>query len=304
MIVHLNGKLVPLDQATISPLDRGFIFGDGIYEGMRSFAGRVRAPERHIARMRAGLDESRIPWNPARLGEMSLELIEANELADAFIYWQVTRGAPGPNQPPRVRIPSGPMTPTVFGYCSKVAPIAEFMVPPTIRMTTRPDLRWHRGHLKAISLMAGVLSAIESAECGSADALLIRDGWLAEGTYANVAVALPSADGRVEIVTPPLDQPSILAGVTRAIELEACPELVVRPIHERELREATEIVLIGTTTMVTSVTHLDGKPVGAGMPHVGGPGPVARRLLRSLVDALCREMSLPNPYEQAAPARV
>lgn len=302
MIVHLNGQLVPLEHAKISPLDRGFIFGDGIYEGMRSFAGKIRAPERHVARMRAGLDESRIAWNPANLGAMSLDLIRANNLPDAFIYWQVTRGTPGPNQPPRVRIPTGPMTPTVFGYCTPVPAIETFTTPPTIAMATRPDLRWHRGHLKSISLMAGVLSAIESAERGAADALLIRDGWLAEGTYANAIFALSDGRGGTEIATPPLDKPSILAGVTRAIELDACPDLVVRPIHERELSTATEIMLIGTTTMVTSVTTLDGRPVGTGTPHAGTPGPIARKLLRTLVESLCRDLDLPNPYRTPAPA--
>lgn len=297
VIVHLNGRLLPLEDARISPFDRGFIFGDGVYEGLRSFGGRMRAMDRHIARMRAGLAESRIQWDPSELTSMSLALIHANAMPDAFVYWQVTRGTPGPGQPVRSRVPAGPMTPTVFGYCSPVPPLEAFLGdPPTIRMATRPDLRWQRGHLKSISLMGGVLSALEAAEHGAADALLVRDGWLAEGTYANTIVGW-SRNGREELATPPLNKPSILAGVTRSLELESAPDVTVRPIHQEELAQASEIMLVGTTTMVTSVTHLDGVPVGDGRP-----GPMARRLLASLVDAICGDLGIPRPSKPSAVA--
>ncbi len=300
MIVHLNGRLLPHEQAHISPFDRGFIFGDGIYEGLRSFSFKMRAMDRHIARMRAGLTEARIAWDPGALTQMSLDLIRANNLPDAFVYWQVTRGTPAPGQPVRSRIPSGPMTPTVFGYCTPVPPIEAFTEPPTIRMGTRPDLRWLRGHIKSISLMGGVLGALESVDQGGADALLIRDGLVAEGTYANVVIALPARDGGTEIVTPPLNRPSILAGVTRSLELEACPSLIERAVREEELARASEIMLVGTTTMVTSVTHLDGRVIGE-----GSPGPVARSLLRALVGSICRDLDLADPYlKQATPACV
>lgn len=294
MLVHLNGRILPLDQARVSPFDRGFIFGDGVYEGLRSFAGKMRAMDRHVRRMRSGLEEARIPWDPSRLEELSLELIRANGLPDAFVYWQVTRGAPGPGQPVRTRVPTGPMEPTVFGYCTPVAPVGAFLEPPTIRMCTRPDLRWHRGHVKSISLMGGVLSAVESAERGGADALLIRDGLVAEGTYANVVLAWKRPDGGHDVATPPIDAPSILEGVTRALELDACPDIAVRPVREHELCTASEIMLVGTTTMVTSVTHLDGRAVGT-----GAPGPVARRLLRALVGSICRDLEMPDPYAGA-----
>lgn len=297
VIVHLNGRLVPLEQASISPLDRGFIFGDGIYEGLRSFEYKMRSMDRHIARMRAGLDEARIPWDPSDLTRLSEELIRANAMPDAFVYWQVTRGAPGPGQPVRSRIPTGPVRPTVFGYCSPVPAISAFTTPPTIKMVTRPDMRWTRGHVKSTSLIAGVISAIEAAEEGGADALLVRDGLLAEGTYANVVVALDREDGSIEIATPALTSPPILAGVTRSLELDAVPEMVVRTIEARELARAREIMLVGTTTMVTSVTHLDGRAIGGGVP-----GPVAKKLLRALVESLCDELGLVNPYASAGVA--
>jgi D-alanine transaminase len=299
VIVHLNGQLLPASEARISPFDRGFIFGDGIYEGLRSFAGKMRAMDRHIARMSAGLRESRIPWDASRLTDLSLELIGANSLPDAFVYWQITRGTPAPGQPVRSRIPAGPIPPTVFGYCAPVPAIEAFTEPPTIRMSTRPDLRWHRGHLKSISLMGGVLSALEASDTGGADSLLIRDGLVAEGTYANVVIVLPKNEGRhdgdIEIVTPSLNRPSILAGVTRSLELDACPELIERTIREEELARASEIMLVGTTTMITSVTHLDGRAINAGKP-----GPIARKLLQALVASIRRDLHLPD---SAAAAR-
>ncbi|MBL9030363.1 MAG: aminotransferase class IV [Phycisphaerae bacterium] len=284
MIVHLNGRLVPAAEARVSPFDRGYLFGDGVYEGLRAFAGRIVGLSRHVDRLREGLEESRIAWNADRLVDVCAGLLEANRLADAFIYVQVTRGAPGPGQPVRTRIPAGPMEPAVFAYCTPQAPLSSFdhAEPATVSVRTRPDTRWSRGRLKSISLLGNVLSAIEASEHAAGDAILVRDGLVAEATAANVLLARA---GRV--VTPSLESVPILAGVTRAILLEACPEIESRAVAEHELAEADEVMIVGTTTMVTSVVTLDGRPVGDGRP-----GPVARRLLGDLVGAIRRDIGL------------
>src|SRR3954469_25445989 len=118
MLIHLNSQILPVGEARVSVLDRGFLLGDGIYEGLRAFDGRVVGMDLHIKRMQAGLDEARIPWDAAQLTGLTHQLLEVNKLRDAFIYWQVTRGAPAAGQPVRTRRLSGVVTPTVFGYAT------------------------------------------------------------------------------------------------------------------------------------------------------------------------------------------
>jgi D-alanine transaminase len=290
VIVHLNGRLLPLEQATISPFDRGFIFGDGVYEGLRAFRGRVVAMERHIRRMRDALAESRIDWNPEQLWTLSDALIEANNLPDSFVYWQITRGAPAPGQPVRTRTPAGQMLPTIFGYCSAQPPIEHFATPPTVTAAVRPDTRWTRGHLKSISLLGNVMAAMEGQEQGAQDVILVRNGLVAEGSATNVVLAIPGKGGRTQLITPSLDSVSILGGITRALLLEAAPDIISRPVRVEELFRSSEIMLVGSTSMVTSVTQLDGRPVGDGKP-----GEQSRRLLAALVQSILAEHETHNP---------
>lgn len=287
MIIHFNGKLVPPEAASVSPFDRGFIFGDGVYEGLRSFRGKLVGMDGHIARMQNGLRESRIDWDASALTRLTEELLRANAMPDAFIYWQVTRGAPGPGQPVRVRVPSGPMTPTVMGYCSPQPAIEKFIdaAPATVTAATIEDTRWLRGHLKSISLLGNVISAIDATESRAQDAVLVKNGLVGEATAANIVLAVPDGRGGTEIVTPSLDSVPILAGVTRAILLKAAPEVVSRPVRVEELKRASEAMICGTTTMVTSITELDGRAISGGKP-----GPVATLLLRKLTRAIAGEL--------------
>lgn len=287
MIIHLNGQLVPASEARISPFDRGFIFGEGVYEGLRSFRGRIVAMQRHIDRMRGGLRECRIDWDPAQMVPRTEALLAANAMPDAFIYWQVSRGAPGPGQPVRTRTPVGAMKPTVLGYCTPQPPIESYSTPPTVTTVVRPDTRWLRGHLKSTSLLGNVLASIEAQEAGAQDAILVRDGLVTEGTATNVILALPGPGGRTELATPSLESVSILAGVTRALELDNAPGIVARPVRVEELFRATEIMLVGSTSMVTSVVQLDGRPVGTGQP-----GPQGHALLKALVSCIRAELRL------------
>lgn len=282
MILHLNGQLESREKARIDPFDRGFLFGDGVYEGLRTFGGRVVGLGLHIERLRRGLAEARIPWEAGNLGVLTDELVKANGLEDAFIYWQVTRGVPGPGQPMRARVMTGPTRPTVLGYCVATPGLASYPPVPEKTAITTPDMRWLHGEVKSISLLGNVLAALEADQARADDAILIRDGLAGEGTSANLIVALEKGK-ETEIVTPPMDGVPILRGVTRDILLAAVPDMIERPIRADELRTAKEIMLTGTLTMVTSIVRLDGRAVGPGKA-----GPVAERLLKRLTEVIGR----------------
>ncbi|MBL0926478.1 MAG: aminotransferase class IV [Phycisphaerales bacterium] len=303
MIVHLNGRLLPRDAATISVFDRGFIFGDGMYEGLRAAEVTPGRPgviglDQHVERMREGLAECRIDgFDPAALGSLSTDLLEANGLTEAFVYWQVTRGAPAPGQPVRTRIPIRGQTPTVFGYAVSLKPVNAYSEPEARSAAVRPDTRWLRGHVKATSLLGGVLAAIEADEQGCDDAVMVRDGLVTEGTSTNVFIARGD-----RLITPSIGSAPMLGGVTRQLILNDAPDIESRPVTERELREADEIMLVGTITMVASIVKLDGRPVGGGRV-----GPQARRLLDILRRAIDRDLGrggsrTPNRHPAAAEA--
>lgn len=294
MLVHLNSRILPLSDARISPLDRGFLFGDALYEGLRAFSGRIVEPGLHARRFAQGLAEIRLDWDAGRLAELSEELLRANGLRDAFIYWQVTRGTPAPGQPVRTRLLSAPTAPTVFGYCSPTATLDECRrAIPTKSAITLADNRWGRCHVKTTSLLGAILASLDAEQARADDAIFIRNGLVAESTSANLFAAIPmagSAGGNgeaVEIVTPSLESTPMLAGVTRDVILVAAARAGVpvsqRPLRADELARASEVMLCGTLTMVTAVTRLDGRTM-----NDGRPGPVARRLHELLIDGIAR----------------
>lgn len=308
MIVHLNGQLIPAAEAKVSPFDRGFVFGDGIYEGLRaaSLPGgrRVIGLQRHVRRMANGLAAAGINWNPSSLGPLTAALLNANRLDDAFIYWQVTRGTPDlVRGPVRSRIPTAGAAPTVFGYCTPLPPIDLADPQPAIKVAaTQPDLRWLRGEVKCISLLGNLLATMAAHADHQADeAILIREvegrPLITEGTYTNVVLVHHRA-GRIEFVTPALDSAPMLCGVTREILCEIEPRLVQRPVPADELLAAAEVLLIGTTTMVSAVTRLNGRPVGGGQV-----GPGAKELLRVLTRAIARGEDDATPVAMAGAAR-
>lgn len=280
MIVYLNGQLVPADQARVSVFDRGFLFGDGVYEGLRVFDGVPMSAHRHTRRMRAGLAEARIGWDASALGSIADDVCRANGLPDAFVYAQVTRGRPGPGQPLRSRTLAGDCQPTVFAYASAQPPLDSYAEPPTARLALVPDTRWQRGHLKSVSLLGNVLAAYDAGERDADEAAMHRDGVLTEACASNLIIV---RGGRA--VTPSLDSAAILEGVTRARCLELAPEIEQRPVAVGELHAADEVVLVGTTSIVTSAVRLDGRAVGEGRP-----GPFARRLLGLVMDDCRRQV--------------
>jgi len=291
MLVHLNGRLVPREHAAVSPLDRGFLFGDGLYEGLRATDGVVIGLDLHIKRMRDGLAETRLDradgaFDPEQLGALTDELLRANRLAEAFVYWQITRGAPAPGDPVRQRIPSPGMRPTVFGYAVAAAPVASYTEPETKTAALVRDTRWERGHVKGISMLGNVIAAIEAAELGADDAILHRQGLVTEGTSTNIIIV---PRGASNAVTPSLQSAPMLGGITRALLLDSDPTMEERPVTVDEVMAADEIMLIGTLTMLVSVVRLNDRPVGP-PAHAGRPGPHARRLLGTLVEAIRRDV--------------
>lgn len=280
----------------MSVFDRGFLFGDGIYEGIRTEGGVVVGLEQHVERMRQGMEEMRLDvspycFDPSAMSYLTSELLEANGLRDAAVYWQVTRGTPGPGEPLRQRTPGKSMRPTVFGYAIPAKPAAAHTTPDVRRAALRPDTRWERGHLKAIALLGGVLAAIEAEEAGCDDAILYKGDLVTEGTATNVLFVPKGGD---HVVTPSLTSAPMLSGVTRILLMAADPTIEERPVTVEELLNADEIMLAGSYTMVAAITRLNDRPVGSAAERGYAAGPWATKLLRTLVLAIERDVHSPR----------
>jgi len=267
-MIHLNGEFMPIEQARISVLDRGFIFGDGVYEVIPSYSRRpFRLPE-HLARLQASLDAIGIanPHPEARWAELVTKIVAGNPWEDQSVYLQVTRGVAKRDH----TFPKG-LKPTVFLMTSElVTPSAELMRTgaPAIVL---PDFRWLRCDIKSTSLLGNCMLRTQAAEAGCAEAILVRDGELTEASASNVFVV---KDGTV--LAPPKSH-LILPGITYDVVLEilranALPH-EVRPVKESELRSADEVWVTSSSREVLPITTLDGKPVGPGRP-----GPVGLRV--------------------------
>ncbi|ADP17179.1 aminotransferase class IV family protein 2 [Achromobacter xylosoxidans A8] len=270
-IFHINGNLVPAEQAVIPALDRGFLFGDGVYEVIAVIDGLLLEFERHAARLARSLTEVGIrnPLPRDTLLERCRELVRRNGLREGSVYVQVTRGADSKRD---FAFPAE-VEPTVMMYVSekslRVNPLAESGV----RVASVPDMRWQRRDIKSVSLIAQVLAKQAAQASGAFEALMVDpDGVVTEG--ASSSALLVDAQGR--IVVRPLSR-EILPGCTRAAVLALAAKRGVA-VEERkftldECRRATELVLTSALHFVLPVIELDGQPVGTGRP-----GPVCREL--------------------------
>lgn len=300
---------MPLDQARVSPLDRGFLFGDGVYEGLRAFGGHLVGMDLHVERLAQGLSECRIPFDASRMVPFTAELLRANGLSDAFIYWQVTRGVPAPGQPVRSRLLSGRVTPTVFGYAVPTPSLSACLVPAAKTAVLTEDTRWKRGHVKSISLLGSVLAAVEASEAGGEDAIMVWTDHtgrrlLSEATSANILLAIEGPSG-IELVTPDLQSTPILGGVTRELLVRRGPAhgltIVQRPVLESELAQTRELMILGTLSMVTSITSLTQSGRAGVMAAAGGrAGPIARRVIEVLVAIIAEEAAGAREAEHPA----
>jgi D-alanine transaminase len=268
---HLGGTMLALREARISPLDRGFLFGDGVYEVIPVFGGRPFRFDEHVARLARSLAAIRMqdPHAPGAWHALVRDLLRRNlvDTSDAYVYIQVTRGAEnGRNHAPLPQLP-----PTVFAYCTPLAPPAKLTLQAGIACVTAADTRWARCDIKSTSLLANVLLRQLAVDAGAQETILLRDGWLTDASASTVHIV---QDG--VLVTPP-DTPAILPGTTRKVVEELADDLGLvretRPVSEAELRRAQEIMLAAATRGVASVTTLDGQAVGSGKP-----GPAWQRI--------------------------
>lgn len=268
--VYLNGQFMPLAEAGISPLDRGFLYGDGVYEVIPVYSRRPFRIDEHLRRMQATLAGIRLS-NPLSLGDWAAvveQLIAAAPWEDQSIYLQVTRGADNKRDH---AFPPSSVVPTAFAFAAPLVTTPADVRASGVAAITVPDLRWARCDLKVISLLANVLARQEAADAGCAEALLIRDGRLMEGAVSNIFVV---KDGLV--LAPPKTQ-LMLPGITYDVILELAERhgqpLTVRDISETELRSADEVWMTSSTKEILAITTLDGAPVGTGQP-----GPVGERM--------------------------
>lgn len=267
--VYLNGRLLPRAEARVPVMDRGFLFGDSVYEVIPVYGGHLFRLDHHLDRLDASLDAIRMA-NPMTHGawrSMLVELIGQRPGEDQSIYLQVTRGAADKRDH---AIPDG-VTPTVFAMATPLAPIAPEVATDGIAAITLDDLRWQRCDIKATTLLANVLARQIAKEQGAFEAILIRDGLALEGAASNLFVF---TSGR--LVTPPKSR-FLLPGITRDLVIELARANQI-PLSEADipvsvLATADEVWLTSSTREVMPVTRLDGRAVGAGRP-----GPVWRRM--------------------------
>lgn len=268
-LCHLNGRLLPLLEARISPLDRGFLFGDGVYEVIAARGGQARRLPAHLSRLARSLRELRIhnPHQPAQWQEIIEALIRANGSGDLYVYLQISRGAEfGRNHAP---LPD--VAPTVFAFCAPLPVTSAETLENGVACITAEDTRWARCDIKSVALLANVLLRQEAVEAGAAETILLRDGWLTDASASTVYVI---KDGQIRV---PPNSHQLLPGTTRSLleELAEAHGIEHRSvaISEAQLRSADEIWLTAATRGVLAVTTLDGKPVADGRP-----GPVWRRM--------------------------
>jgi len=267
-LVYLNGAFLPSEQAQVSVFDRGFVFADGVYEVIPAYGGRPFRLPQHLARLDNSLAGIRLsnPLTARDWQTVFTRLVEAGGGGDQSVYLQVTRG-------PAERDHAFPkrITPTVFAYSQPLKYPETAQLAAGVAAITVPDIRWLRCDIKAIALLPNVLMRQQATEQGAAEAILLRDGLMTEGSASNIFLVLEGV-----LVTPPKG-PFILPGVTRDLALElarahglACEE---RAVSESELRSAEELMLSSSTKELLPITRLDGKPVGSGKP-----GPLHARL--------------------------
>lgn len=268
-LVYLNGEFLPPERALVSAFDRGFIFGDGVYEVIPVFGGRLFRLAHHLARLERSLAQIRLP-NPLTHDEWErvfARLVSENGSGDQSVYLQVTRGVA-----PRDHAFPTEVHPTVFAYAQPAKYPAPETVAQGIAAVTESDIRWLRCDIKAIALLPNALLRQQAIERGAVEAILVRDGLVTEGAASNIFVV---RDGT--LVTPP-NGPFILSGITRDLVLELATSHHIpareEPLMEMALFEADEIWLTSSMREILPVTRLNGRPVGGGRP-----GPLHARMV-------------------------
>ncbi len=278
-IVYLNGEYVPLAEAKIPVLDRGFIFGDGVYEVIPAYGRALFRLQEHLARLEHSLRAIRIanPHDAAGWRALLGSVVARNPWEDQSIYLQVTRGV----APRTQEFPKGDVRPTVFAMASPLKmPTAEQRAD-GVAVVTRDDYRWRRCDIKSVSLLANCLLRQEAEDAGAVETILIRDGNVKEASTCNVFLVKNGV-----ILNPPKDN-LILHGITFDLALELAGEaglpLETREVRREELFDADEVWLSSSAREVLPVTLVDGKRIGSGKP-----GPVYARMYQLFQDYKAR----------------
>ncbi len=274
--VYLNGHYLPDTEALISPLDRGFTYGDGVYEWIRAYRGKPFKLGEHFARLASSCAKMRIGIYVTPLEEMAGRLLQENNLTgDAAIYIQVTRGVA-----PRSHVFPPPETkPTVFGLAWAFKPNPALRDPGATAIL-EPDVRWSRCDIKTTSLVPNSFSAQRAKELGAHEGLFVRDGVVQEGSLSNFFAVF---DG--EVRTAPLSN-YILPGITRALVLEFCRQQGIpcreTPVFATELGDADELFLTSTPYEVAPIHCLEGRTLPLERP-------ITHRLMQLYREAVARE---------------
>jgi D-alanine transaminase len=278
-LCYLNGEFGPLRDAKVSVLDRGFVFGDGIYEVVPVYGGRLFRFDEHMARLARSLAKVRIanPLAPEQWLAHARRLVSALTASsgslDQLVYIQVTRGVA-----PRDHVMPDGIVPTVFMMASVMKPVSAEQRHRGVSCTTARDFRWERGDIKSISLLGNVLARQMSADHGAIETVMFRDGFLTEASSSNVWVVHEGA-----VLGPPKSE-HVLEGIRYELIRELCEECGIafnlKPIPEADVLSADELMLSSATKEVLPVTTLDGEAVGHGALR-GKPGPVYARLYQA-----------------------
>ncbi|MBN8510318.1 MAG: D-amino acid aminotransferase [Burkholderiales bacterium] len=272
----LNGEYSRLCDAKVSVLDRGFVFGDGVYEVVPVYGGRLFRFDEHMARLERSLAKVRIR-NPhgreqwlAHCRELVRRLAAETGVQDQTVYLQVTRGVA-----PRDHVMPPDIEPTVFMMVNPMKPPTAEQRHHGVACTSARDFRWERGDIKSVSLLGNVLARQLSADHGAVETIMFRDGFLTEASGSNVWVVHEGA-----LLGPPKSE-HVLEGIRVDLLHELCEECGIaynlRPIPEADVRSADEVLISSATKEILPVTRLDGEAVGHGALR-GKPGPVYARL--------------------------
>ena len=272
---YLNGAFLPLDDAQVSVMDRGFLFGDGVYEVIPVYGGRLFRLAHHLKRLQNSLDAVRIgnPMPDSEWFDMLAELVARNTGSDQAVYMQVTRGT----AQKRDHAFPADTRPTVFAMCTPVAAAPDIADEQGVKAVTLPDIRWQHCNIKAITLLPNVLLRQQAIEAGTAEAILIKAGYAIEGAASNLFIV---SNGL--LITPP-NGPALLPGITRdlIIELAAGNAIPYREadIPKADLFDADEIWLTSSTREISPVIQLDDTTISCGQP-----GPLWRRMIELYQD--------------------
>ncbi len=260
-VVYLNGKFERADQAKVSVFDRGFLFGDGVYEVIPAYHRRLFRLDEHLERLQRSLDEIRLknPYSTAQWKTCLEALIQKNTFSQLSIYLQVTRGVAERDHafPKQVQ-------PTIFAMVNEMVPLDRTYYEQGVAAITLNDNRWSRCHIKAISLLPNILLRQQAIDQNAAEAILIRDNKVTEGAASNVFAVI---DG--QLITPPKSV-HLLPGITRDLIVELGEKngisLIEKDFSLLDMQTADEIWLASSTKEILPVTQLDDKPVGNGQP--------------------------------------